>query len=58
VPWAPGDASGKTHKAKSPKAKRQWAKVANAILKKTGNEGQAVREANGVIAQRKMGYRK
>lgn len=53
MPWTAADASRKTHKAKSAVAKRQWARVANGVLKRTGNEGLAVREANGVIAKRK-----
>lgn len=53
MPWSASDASGKTKKAKSPTAKRQWAHVANAVLQKTGNEGRAVREANAVVARRK-----
>ena len=52
MPWKPGDAKGHTKKAKTAVAKRQWSKVANAVLKKTGNEGRAVREANAVVARR------
>jgi hypothetical protein len=52
MPWTPADASKKTHKAKSPKAKRQWAHVADSVLAKTGDEGLAVREANGVVKNR------
>ena len=36
-----------------PTAKRQWTKVANGVLAKTGNEGLAIREANGVVKKRK-----
>jgi hypothetical protein len=39
-------------------SKRQWAHVANGVLAKTGNEGLAVREANGVIAKRRKPQRK
>jgi uncharacterized protein YdaT len=53
MPWSPGDVSGKTKKAKSPTAKRQWTHVANAVLKKTGDEGRAIREANAVAKRRK-----
>lgn len=53
MPWTPSDASRKTKKAKSPKAKRQWRDVANGVLKKTGNEGRAIREANAVVGRRK-----
>lgn len=53
MPWTPKDAKGKTKKAKSATAQRQWAHVANGVLKKTGNEGRAIREANAVVAKRK-----
>lgn len=53
MPWTPSDASRKTKKAKSPKAKRQWRDVSNGVLKKTGNEGRAIREANAVVGRRK-----
>lgn len=55
MPWKPRDASAKTRKAKSPKAKRQWAHVADEVLAKTGDEGRAVREANAVIKRRRTG---
>ena len=48
MPWSAKDALGKTKKARSAKGKRQWADVANSVLKRTGNEGRAVREANAV----------
>lgn len=51
MPWGPQDASKKTHKANTGKKRRQWAHVANAVLAKTGDEGRAVREANGVIGR-------
>lgn len=54
MPWKPSDATSKTKKAASPKAKRQWSKVANGVLKKTGNDARAIREANAVIARRRM----
>ena len=49
MPWTSKDAHGHTHKAKSPVRQRQWEHVANGVLKRTGDEGLAVREANGVI---------
>lgn len=52
MPWKPKDAAAKTHKAASPAAKRQWAKTANAVLAKTGDEGKAVRIANAAVAKR------
>lgn len=53
MPWSPKDATGKTKKAKSAKAKRQWADIANSALKRTGNEATAIKMANGVIAKRR-----
>lgn len=49
MPWTPKDAKSHTHKAASATKQRQWAHVANSVLEKTGNEGLAVREANGVV---------
>lgn len=49
MPWTARDAKAKTKKARTPKAKRQWAKVADSVLSKTGNEGRAIREANAVV---------
>ncbi len=53
MPWTPKDASRKTKKAKSPKAKRQWAHVADKVLARTGDEGRAIREANAVVKRGK-----
>jgi hypothetical protein len=49
------DAYGKTHKAKSPGAKKQWKSVANKVLEESGDEGKAVRIANAAVAKRKKG---
>lgn len=57
IPWTPKDAKSKTKKAKSPKAQRQWAKVANAELAKTGDDGKAIKIANGVVAKRQRAKR-
>jgi hypothetical protein len=57
MPWEKdSDAARHTKKAKSPKRKRQWRHVANSVLQKTGDEGAAVRAANGVV--KKAGVRK
>jgi len=56
MPWTASDSSRHTKKAKSPKRKRQWSHVANSVLKRTGDEGAAVRAANGVV--KKAGMRK
>ena len=52
MPWTPRDATKHDKAAKSPKAKRQWADVADKVLAKTGNEGRAIREANAVVKRR------
>jgi hypothetical protein len=52
MPWQPGDAARHTKKARSPKAKRQWSKVANSALKRGMSEGSAVRQANAVVKKR------
>lgn len=49
MPWKPKQAESHTRKADTPKERKQWADVANAVLRKTGNEGRAVREANAVV---------
>lgn len=53
MPWSPAQASSKSKKANTPKKRRQWSKIANAVLKRTGDEGLAIREASGVIKKRR-----
>lgn len=53
MPWKSNDAKHSIKKAKSPTAKRQWAKVANKVLKATGNEGYAKRAANAAVKKRR-----
>ena len=53
MPWTSKSATKHTKKAKSATAKRQWEHVANKILKSTGDEGRAIREANAVVKRRK-----
>lgn len=53
MPWTPKDATRHTKAAKSPAAKKQWAKVADATLAKSGDEGSAIRIANAAINKRK-----
>lgn len=47
MPWNPEDAT-RFKKDISPGSKRRWAGVANQVLKETGDEGKAIRTANGV----------
>jgi len=58
MPWTASDASKHTKKADTATEKRQWAKVANATLKKTGNEGRAVRTANAAVGGAKKSVAK
>ena len=51
MPFSADDAPRFTKKAKSPAAKKQFA-VANKTLEKTGDEGKAIKTANGVVAKR------
>lgn len=52
MPWKPSDAPKKNKKVNTPAEKRQWAAVANKVLKSTGNDAKAVRAANAVIKKR------
>jgi len=58
IPWKSSDVSGKTRKAKSAVARRQWVRVANGGLKRGLSEGEAIREANGVAKKRAAKKRK
>jgi hypothetical protein len=53
MPWTSKDATKHTKAAKSPAAKRQWAKVADSALAKSGDEGSAIRIANAAVNKRK-----
>jgi hypothetical protein len=55
MPWTPSDAKRHNKKAIGKKA-RQWSDVANSVLKRTGDDGLAVREANGVIRKKSGGF--
>ena len=48
MPWTPKTAKEHNKNAIGKKAK-QWADVANSVLKKTGDEARAIREANAAI---------
>jgi hypothetical protein len=51
MPWNPSDAQRHTHKATTPALQELWAKVANEALQRLGDESQAIREANAVVAR-------
>jgi hypothetical protein len=51
MPWTADDADAHTHKANTDDLQNLWAKIANKILDRTGEEGRAIREAHAVIAR-------
>jgi hypothetical protein len=51
MPWTATDAQRHTRKATTPELQELWAKVANEALQRLGDEGQAIREANAVVAR-------
>ena len=53
MPWDASDAKDKTKNANTPKKQRQWAHVADSALMRGLSEGEAVREANGVVKKAK-----
>ena len=52
MPWGASDAKRHTRKASNPKAKRQWAHVADSMLNRGYSEGRAIRAANSVVKRR------
>ncbi len=55
MPWNPADAPSKTHKANTPPKRKEWSKVANAVLEKTGSDESAIRIANAQIGRYRSG---
>lgn len=53
MPWTHRDAERHNKAANTEAKQRQWAEVANTVLKKYGDEGRAIRTANAAIAKRK-----
>lgn len=53
MPWKAKDAKGFTKKAKTPKAKRQWAEVSNSMLERGASEASAIKAANAAVKKRK-----
>lgn len=53
MPWTPKQATKHTKKANTPKKRRMWKDIANKVLKSSGDEGRAIREANSVVGRRK-----
>ena len=53
MPWQSRDARHHTKKARSMDDKEYWARIANAVLHRSGDDhARAVRIANGVLAKR------
>lgn len=52
MPWKKSDAQAHDKKANTPNKKAQWSEVANSVLKSTGDDARAIREANAVIKKR------
>lgn len=46
MPWSSNDAD-RFKKGLSENSKRRWAEIANEVLRKTGNESNAIKVANG-----------
>lgn len=53
MPFQDRDAS-KHVKGLSAAQKDQWSAVANNVLKKTGNDAQAIQTANGVVSRKSI----
>jgi len=58
MPWGASDATRHTKKATTPSKKRQFAHVANSMLKRGYSEGRAIRAANAVVKRNRRGGRK
>jgi len=55
MPWTPSDAQSHTVKADTAQLQRLWAHVANRVLKISGDEASAIRQANAAVAKAKGG---
>ena len=49
MPWTPADAQKHDKSANAPEKRRRWAKIANGVLKRTGNDVMAIRVANSRV---------
>ena len=53
MPWTARDTRHHTKKARSMDDKEYWARIANAVLHRSGDDhARAIRVANGVLAKR------
>ncbi len=54
MPWTASDSTRFNKKnTKTDKKRRQFSHVANSILKRTGDEGRAIRGANAAVGRKK-----
>lgn len=51
MPWSPGDAAKHDKDANTPAKKKQWAAVANNVLRTTGNDARAIRAASAAVTK-------
>lgn len=58
MPWRPSDAKKHTKKARTPALQKKWARIANAVLRSTGDEALAIKIANKEIAGGGRGKKK
>ncbi len=49
MPWDMTEAERHTKKASTPATQKQWSATADAVLAKTGDDGQAIRIANAAV---------
>ena len=49
MPWTASQAHAKTHKASTKAKRKKWVRVANSILRQSGDEGKAIRIANSMM---------
>lgn len=51
MPWTAADAQKHDNDANSPAKSKKWARIANSVLQRTGDEAQAIRVANSKIVE-------
>lgn len=58
MPWGPQDAARHNKKVRSRPASLRWSKIANAVLKESGDDGKAIRIANADAKKPHVGVRR
>lgn len=56
MPWSPSQAPEHTKQASTPPLKTLWSRVANRILRDTGDEGRALAGAAAAVKREKAGH--